>query len=161
MDTSQSHDIRAVFGAVLHEHRKHLGLRRQDVIDRLAHDAEITAQTLATYELGTRGMTVGRLYQLAPIYGATPAAILTEVDKRMALAARAAAMHVLIADLARVTDPQLAPVKKWAAMRLSSKPGHHPRVPLNVHTLGLLAYLCDLTENELCQRLPIPERKAP
>lgn len=132
-----------ILGEVLREYRKAKQWTRKDMLRRL--DSDLSLQTLATYELGTRHVSVDRLDELAAAYGSRAHVILAEVDRRRYPDIGPSELVVNLAKLAKTTRPELAPVARWAAVRRATSGDHAmPIAALSVDALCGLANLCAL-----------------
>jgi hypothetical protein len=103
------------------------------------HD-DMSVQTLATYELGTRNMAIERLDRVARTLGTFAGVVLTDVDRRMYSTPATLTVNLLM--LARTTRPELAPAAKWAAVHCTNV--INPVTELSDDALTQLAELCDL-----------------
>lgn len=147
-----------ILGNELRTARKQRGWTRKQMRAHLAannaENDEISLQTLATYELGTRRISVERLVELCAVLGqppdqlllrATTGAFRTEHDDRM---------EVDLSVLARSDDPRLTHLRRWAAVRLRQPPADLPAVEeLDAHALAALAELAGTTSTELAHAL--------
>ena len=137
-----------ILGDVIRRHRKRKGWTRKELrcallaLPRGAVD--ISLQTLATYELGTRQCSAVRLSQLAAALGTRAGVITGETDERVF-----AADDRFIVDLVRLAasplDYLVRPAR-WAQLQLDtvklSDP--YPVHELTVSALEQLANLCAL-----------------
>lgn len=151
-----------VLGHELRAARKQRGWTRKQMRAHLADSAdadnaendEVSLQTLATYELGTRRISVQRLVELCAVLGQPPDQLLlraitgafgADTDDRVA---------VDLSTLARTADPRLVPLRRWAAVRVRQRPAGLPPVEeLDGHALSALAALAGTTSNELAHAL--------
>lgn len=121
-------------GEALRRRRTGRGWTREDMVNALsAAGVTLSIPTLATYELGTRRITVERLAELCDVLGTRPAQVLTEVDKRIGVHGR------LVLDvelLAQTRRPELAALATWAARHDATT------VTLTDDALATLADLC-------------------
>jgi transcriptional regulator with XRE-family HTH domain len=144
--------FRRVLGDELRAARKERGLIRKDVAPHLDHDMSL--QTLATYELGTRNMPVVRFVEICRELGVSPVEILRRAYERV-FPETAVTWTVDLTDAARLEDPELAPLCNWAASRLRFLPlGARRTVRLDRAAVEPLAALCGLEPCELIRRLP-------
>jgi hypothetical protein len=152
--TSTTPDALALaLGKVIHGVRKSKGLSRKDVVLLFPDDDRPSVQTVATWELGTRAISVWRLWQLCELLGGpTVHEVLQEVHRRVVWVDNA----IDLVDITGLTDPVLRPLRKWAAACLRSRPSlprHRQRVPLDRAMVTSLAQVCRLTEADLVARL--------
>jgi transcriptional regulator with XRE-family HTH domain len=122
--------------------------------DLLAHlETDLSLQTLATYELGTRHITVVRLVEITLALGASPMDVLARAYQRE-LAAEEARPGMWLVDLvaaSRVRGEELVPLRRWATHRLYQN-GPNP-VPLDPAAVSALTMLCGIPTERLYQRL--------
>ena len=141
-----------VLGDELRRVRKQRGWTRKELQHRLAND--ISLQTLATYELGTRQCSVVRLAELCLAMDVLPQDVLARVHDRVFSDERPGHLRVNLAAVVRDTQPELLPLRRWAADRLhQSPPGQPPEIHLDLAALEQMAELCGLDTVELISRL--------
>jgi transcriptional regulator with XRE-family HTH domain len=141
-----------VLGDELRSLRKQRGWTRKELNSRLQSD--ISLQTLATYELGTRQCSVVRLVEICAALDVPAHVLLQRVHER--LFGGASAGHLAINLVAVVKDerPQLAPLRRWAHGRLQQLPhDSSPDVHLDLPALEYMAQLCQLSTIGLIQTL--------
>lgn len=131
--------------------RKDRGWTRLDLL----HQAEldISPQTLATYEHGTRQCTVVRLWDLADVLDNPIDQLISRVMRRLGQW-EASGVTIDLRTAAGPTLADLAPLQGWAKAQLATLP--HNRVPvvtLSQAALDRLAQLCGLDTAELVHRL--------
>lgn len=152
-------EYQRVLGEELRELRRWHGWTRKALGERL--DSDISPQTLATYELGTRQCSVVRLAELCLAMGEQPQQLLTRVQRRL-FPERPGEVRVRLSTLVALdtTDPEtteLAPLCRWARGRLSGVAAHESaesdEVRLDSDAIGWLAQLCGLDETTLGTRL--------
>lgn len=140
-----------VLGDELRTLRKRHGWTRRDLLKRLHLD--ISIQTIATYELGTRQCTVTRLRELSEALEEPMEQLVVRVMQRIG----EREISVLIIDLqsaAKTTVAGLGPLSAWAKIRLATLPdGHPPAAQLDRAALELLAELCGIDTTDLVRRL--------
>lgn len=141
-----------VLGAELRRLRVARGLTRRELLRRLPDD--LSVQTLATYELGTRTISVLRLVELCAALGTTAQDLLASIDQ----AIRPLPDGVIRIDLrALANDPRsaLAPARRWAASRLRQLPENAAgTTTLDRAAVEQLARLCDIAPVALLRSLP-------
>lgn len=144
-------------GAELKRLRTRRGWTRRDLKNRLQSD--ISLQTLATYELGTRQCSVVRLVELCLALGEQPDRLLFRVHQRAAARLPGelspdGRVRVNLRALANSTQPPLASLRRWAMMRLTEPgPARSPYVLLDQDALQWLAQLCNMTSENLIDAL--------
>jgi transcriptional regulator with XRE-family HTH domain len=142
-----------VLGDELRKVRKARGWTRKDLQSRLGVD--ISLQTLATYELGTRQCSVVRLVELCAAMEELPHNLLERVHQRV-FTEQSVASAVLV-DLSNVIkdeQSELLPFRRWALDRFNELPAHaSTEIRLGLPALERLAELCGLDTVELIRRL--------
>jgi transcriptional regulator with XRE-family HTH domain len=115
---------------------------------------EVSQQTLATYELGTRRISVERLVELCAVLGQSPDQLLLRAITGAIGTDHADRVEVDLSTLARTGDPRLQHLRRWAAVRVRQRPASLPPVQeLDEHALAALAALAGTTSNELVHAL--------
>jgi transcriptional regulator with XRE-family HTH domain len=133
-----------ILGDELRAVRKQLGWTRKQLQHRLLVD--VSLQTLATYELGTRQCSVLRLAHLCRALDVLPQDLLARVHARAFGADSTGCLRVDLRVLAADRRPALAPLRHWAAARLSdgtTTAGDH--TDLDLAALESMAALCRMT----------------
>lgn len=141
-----------VLGDELRSLRKQRGWTRKELNSRL--QSEISLQTLATYELGTRQVSVVRLVEICAALAVPAHEVLARVHERVF--GNAPTGHLSLNLVAIVADErrELMPLRRWAQGRLHSLPmGQSPQVHLDLPALEYMAQLCQLTTVELIRAL--------
>lgn len=105
-------------------------------------DGWLSPQTLASYELGTRNVTVVRFGEIAAALDVSAAAMVTRAAARTR--GQTLAPSVVLVDLpalARSLDPRLRPLVAWASLRVKQAGCRAPQpVALGINILaGLLS----------------------
>jgi transcriptional regulator with XRE-family HTH domain len=136
-------------GDELRKLRKRRGWTRKQLNQHLQSD--ISLQTLATYELGTRQCSVVRLAEICIALGEQPHEVLARVDKTL-FAGAPGEVQIDLAKVADSTLPELLPLRRWAADRLISMPAS-AEVSLNLAAIERMAELCGIKPAELLDRL--------
>jgi transcriptional regulator with XRE-family HTH domain len=133
-------------GTVLRQHRTGRQWTRQELAGRLTtvDGEDVAMQTVATWELGTRRLSVERLYGIAQVYGMRPAELVAEVDEL--LLGRPGTVVVNLVVAAGTAVPELRPLARWAAVRCAER---RLRAVLTPTSLIVLAQLCSLPPSEL------------
>lgn len=146
-------------GHELRTARKQRGWTRKQLRAHLTADSVTNAgteadqpslQTLATYELGTRRITVERFVQLCAVLGQPPDQLLLNAMTRVFGSRNSDPVRVDLSTLARTADPRLVRLRRWAAVRVRQRPAELPTIQeLDEHALTALAELAGTTSNEL------------
>lgn len=146
-----SAEYQRVLGEELRKLRKSRRWTRRDLNRNLQSD--ISLQTLATYELGTRQCSVVRLAEICIALGERPHEVLARVDERVF----GTSSEQIQVNLLKVIDdeqPELGPLRRWAEDRMQREGGpaqHYIR--LDMPALERMAELCGLDSLELLNRL--------
>lgn len=141
-----------VLGDELRRLRKQRGWTRRDLNRRLQSD--ISLQTLATYELGTRQCSVVRLVEICLALDEVPHELLARVHQRVFSESPVGRIRIDLRQIVRDDQPSLVPLRRWARGRLTEQNGHHPpEVSLDIAALERMAELCGIETVELIARL--------
>lgn len=140
-----------VLGDELRRLRKQRGWTRRDLNRRLQSD--ISLQTLATYELGTRQCSVIRLVEICLALDEVPHELLARVHQRVFSDAPVGRIRIDLRKVVRDSQPELLPFRRWAKGKLMETGGHVPDVSLDISALERMAELCGLETVELIARL--------
>ena len=141
-----------VLGDELRRLRKQRGWTRRDLNRRLQSD--ISLQTLATYELGTRQCSVVRLVEICIALDEVPHELLARVHQRVFSDSPVGRIRIDLRKIVRDEQPMLQPLRRWAKGRLSEHDGHHaPEVSLDISALERMAELCGMETVQLIARL--------
>lgn len=154
-----SEHYQLALGDELRKLRKRRGLTRKELNQSLQSD--ISLQTLATYELGTRQCSVVRLAEICLAMGEQPHEVLARVDKRV-FAGTSGEIQVNLDKIADSTNSELLPLRRWAEDRLQREgPAVTREVILNPAAVDRMAELCGLAPGELLARLRELSGKTP
>lgn len=141
-----------VLGDELRRVRKQRGWTRKQLQHHL--QADISLQTLATYELGTRHCSVVRLAELCLALDVLPHDVIARVHNRVFADERPGQIRVDLTAVVRDDQPDLLPLRRWARDRLDqAEPGTPTDVYLDLAALEQMAELCSMTTVELIARL--------
>lgn len=141
-----------VLGDELRKVRKQRGWTRKQLQHRLQSD--ISLQTLATYELGTRQCSVVRLAELCIALDVLPQEVLARVHERVFTGDRPGHIRIDLEQVVRDHQPELMPLRRWALDRINQTPDGRPReVQLDLAALEQMAELCGLDTVELISKL--------
>ncbi|WP_432856975.1 helix-turn-helix transcriptional regulator [Amycolatopsis sp. CA-161197] len=148
-----------ILGDELRKLRRRRGWTRKELNTRL--QSEISLQTLATYELGTRQCSVVRLVELCVAMDELPQDLLAKVHRRV-FVEEPGRVRVDLRRVVAEASPELLPLRRWAedrlrrgdpgagATTLSSSPAE---VSLDLPALERMAELCDLPVVDLISHL--------
>ncbi|MPZ84700.1 MAG: helix-turn-helix domain-containing protein [Actinophytocola sp.] len=140
----------AALGDELRRARERRGWTRQDLVDRLG--ADISTNTLATYEFGTRGMGLARLFHLCLALDVRPRDLVERAWDRVV--GSDTFVYVDLARLARTTAERLRPLRPWAQLRVDElSDGDRTEVPFIADALDSMAALCRIDRVELVDEL--------
>ena len=141
-----------VLGDELRRVRKQRGWTRKELQHRLGND--ISLQTLATYELGTRQCSVVRLAELCLAMDVLPHDVLARVHERVFSNERPGHIRVNLTRVVSDTQQELLPLRRWAVDRLQQTPaGQSAEIHLDLAALEQMAELCGIDTVELIGRL--------
>lgn len=157
MPTSEQLDQFArVLGDLLRSARKERGWTRKQMRAEMGTDDEdeVSLQTLATYELGTRRMSVERLVELCAVLKQRPDQLLLRATTLAFGSDHDGRVEVDLSALAHTTDPRLQPLQRWARVRAHQCPAGRPPVEeLDVPALTAMAGIAGSSTYELVQAL--------
>jgi transcriptional regulator with XRE-family HTH domain len=140
-----------ILGEELRRLRRNRGWTRKELNQRL--QSEISLQTLATYELGTRQCSVVRLVELCLAMDELPQDLLARVHKRV-FTEEPGRIRLELRRVIEDDQPELLPLRRWAQGRLAQDGGPNGQeVQLDLSALERLAELCDLSTVDLLSRL--------
>jgi transcriptional regulator with XRE-family HTH domain len=141
-----------VLGDELRRLRKQRGWTRRDLNRRLQSD--ISLQTLATYELGTRQCSVVRLVEICLALDEVPHNLLSRVHQRVFSDSPVGRIRIDLRRIARDEQAALLPLRRWAQGRLTENNGHAPpEVSLDITALERMAELCGMQTVDLIASL--------
>lgn len=147
--------FKLMLGDELRQARNALGWTRKQMLDQMYPDDDdeaVSLQTLATYELGTRRMSVDRLVAMCAALRQQPDELLLRAITRTFGTGRRIVID--LAALARTTDPRLQHLQRWATVRAQQRPqGKAPIESLDYDALTALANVAGTTEYQLLQAL--------
>lgn len=155
-----SHHYQRVLGEELRKLRRRRGWTRKELNQHLQSD--ISLQTLATYELGTRQCSVVRLVELCLAMDELPQDLLARVHSRV-FTHEPGKVRLDLARIVADRTPALLPLRRWAEDRLR-QPGSAREAQLDRSAVERMAELCGLTADELpalLRRLAAPDGPAP
>lgn len=141
-------------GLELRRLRRAHGWTRRNLRDRLravtGHD--LSTQTLATYELGTRSLSIERLAAVCFTLGVRPADVCATVDDQVlgATAQLAATIPVDLRKVSQTGRADLAGVQAWALTQLDEGRQHAMLTP---PAIASLAEVCGLEVADLTSEL--------
>ncbi len=139
-----------VLGDEIRTVRKAHHWTRKQLQERLNPDDEVSLQTLATYELGTRRMTVERLIEVCAALDHPPDQLLRRAATRAFAKPDDDSIEVDLSALARTTDPHLGPLQRWAALRINQSADGRPATEkLEPSAVAALASLAEVTTQRL------------
>jgi len=138
-----------VLGEELRTLRRRRGWTRKELNQHLQSD--ISLQTLATYELGTRQCSVVRLVELCLAMDEQPAELLARVHQRV-FTDEPGKVRLDLASIIADSQPELQPLRRWVADRLRH-PGTQREVQLDPPALEWMAELCGISPGELIAKL--------
>lgn len=135
-------------GDELRKLRRQRGWTRKELNDRM--QSEISLQTLATYELGTRQCSVVRLVELCLAMDELPQDLIARVHGRV-YRDEPGRIRLDLSGIVADDQPVLRPLRRWAAARLATAAGGE--VQLDLSALDRMAELCGVETADLLARL--------
>jgi hypothetical protein len=135
-----------MLGDELRDLRLSRGHTRGTLVSRLP--ADITAQTLASYELGARHCTVQRLFDICEVLDASAADVLDSVLRRLHQGVATTGLTIDLRALARSTSVRLRPLRRWAIIACEQRPDL-THTTLSSASVALAAELCGTTVSTL------------
>lgn len=144
-------EYQRVLGEELRKLRRRKGWTRKQLGERL--DIDISLQTLATYELGTRQCSVVRLVELCVAMEEAPHELLARVHGRI-MASEPGRVKLNLTRVIAGGEAELEPLRRWAQDRLGQAGDPSAReVQLDRAAIEWLARLCGLPSSDLLARL--------
>jgi transcriptional regulator with XRE-family HTH domain len=141
-----------VLGDEIRRLRKQRSWTRKDLNERL--QSEISLQTLATYELGTRQVSVIRFVEICLALDELPQELLARVHERVFTDIPVGRIRIDLRKVVRDRQPELLPFRRWAAGRLAAVPApQNGEVHLDITALERMAELCGMETVDLIARL--------
>jgi transcriptional regulator with XRE-family HTH domain len=141
-------DKKRVLGDELRRLRMLRGWSRRELVQRLQSD--ISSQTVATYELGTRQCSVVRLVEICLALEETPHDLLGRVQLRVFTGAPVGHIRIDLCKIVRDDQPELLPLRRWAKEKLADNDGHHvSHISLDISALERMAELCGVQTVDL------------
>ncbi|WP_297538004.1 XRE family transcriptional regulator [Amycolatopsis sp.] len=148
--SDQLGDFARLLGDELRTVRKNRCWTRKQLRAQMNPDDELSLKTLATYELGTRRMTVERLLEVCAALDEPPDELLRRAKERAFVDPGHGHIDVNLEALARTENPQLAQFRRWAAVRASQGPqGSQAIERLDSRALVALANLASISLQQL------------
>lgn len=144
-------EYQRILGDELRKLRRSRGWTRKELNQHL--QSEISLQTLATYELGTRQCSVVRLVELCVAMDELPQDLLAKVHRRVFLD-EPGRVRVDLRKVVADAPADLLPLRRWAEDRLrqAGEQGGG-EVALDLPALERMAELCGLPTVDLVARL--------
>lgn len=140
-----------ILGDELRKLRRKHGWTRKELNQHL--QSEISLQTLATYELGTRHCSVVRLVELCLAMGELPQDLLAKVHSRV-FVDEPGRVRVDLRAVINDEQPELLPLRRWAEDRLKQSIESGPaEVNLDFSALEQMGELCGIPTVDLIGRL--------
>ncbi|MFD8497772.1 helix-turn-helix domain-containing protein [Amycolatopsis sp. NPDC059657] len=141
-----------ILGEEIRAARKARGWTRRRLRAEMRQDKDLSLQTMATHELGTRQMTVTRLLQYCVALDLPVEELLGRVTARVRLLRTRNDSRVMVdlAALACTADPRLSSLLRWASVRAKELPARaQPIEALEPHAVEALAKVAGITPGQL------------
>ncbi|SDI96970.1 Helix-turn-helix [Actinokineospora alba] len=143
---------RRILGDEIRRSRKQRGWTRKDLQERL--QTEISQQTLAAYELGTRQCSVLRLAEICLALGEPPQELMVRVHNRFFGGTVVDRIRVDLRSVVAERSTDLLPLRRWAFELLARPTGSTPaEVYLDHSAIERMAELCGIDNTDLVARL--------
>jgi transcriptional regulator with XRE-family HTH domain len=140
-----------ILGDELRKLRRQRGWTRKELNQHL--QSEISLQTLATYELGTRQCSVVRLVELCVAMDELPQDLLAKVHRRV-FVDEPGRVRVDLRKVIADDQPELESLRRWATGRLAEDAGSSSyEVQFDLPALDRMAELCRIPTIDLIGRL--------
>ena len=143
-------EYQRILGDELRKLRRSRGWTRKELNQHL--QSEISLQTLATYELGTRQCSVVRLVELCVAMDELPQDLLAKVHRRV-FVDEPGRVRVDLRKVVADASADLLPLRRWAEDRLRQAGEHGGEIALDLPALERMAELCGLPTVDLIARL--------
>ena len=143
-------EYQRVLGDELRKLRRSRGWTRKELNQHL--QSEISLQTLATYELGTRQCSVVRLVELCVAMDELPQDLLAKVHRRV-FVDEPGRVRVDLRKVVADAPADLLPLRRWAEDRLRQAGEHGGEFALDLPARERMAELCRLPTVDLIARL--------
>lgn len=142
-----------VLGEEIRKLRKRRGWTRKELNQHLQSD--ISLQTLATYELGTRQCSVVRLVEICLALGELPHQLLARVHERVFSETPTGRVRLDLIAIVRDQQTELQPLRRWAQDKLAQQGPlqESPEIHLDISALEHMAQLCGIDTVDLVGRL--------
>lgn len=108
--------VQRVLGRELKKRRQQRRWTRNDLLEHL--DTDVSVQTLATYELGKRKLSVTRLFELCLAMDESPSEIVANVQRQV-LMDGPWRIRLNLRKVVEGERPELEPLRRWAATLLN------------------------------------------
>lgn len=137
--------VQRVLGRELKKQRQQRRWTRNDLLERL--DSDASGQMIATYELGTRKISVTRLFELCLAMDESPSEIVARVQRQV-LGDSPRRIHLNLRKVVENERQELEPLRRWAATLLNQdKPV--TTYALDKPALNWLADVCSMSVLDL------------
>ncbi|MFI7122625.1 helix-turn-helix domain-containing protein [Amycolatopsis sp. NPDC049868] len=142
-------------GELLRSARRERGWTRKQMRAAMCvGDDELSLQTLASYELGTRRLSVERLIEVCAVLKKQPDELLRRATTLAFSGHYGTRITVDLLGLAHTTDPRLRPLRRWAQVRTQQSPAERALVEeLDATALSAMADIAAITEYDLVKAL--------
>ncbi|MEU3622506.1 transcriptional regulator [Amycolatopsis coloradensis] len=144
-----------ILGETLRSARRERGWTRKQLRAAMCtNDDDLSLQTLASYELGKRRISVERLIELCAALNKQPDELLRRATTLAFSGHYGTRITVDLLGLAHTTDPRLRPLRRWAQVRAQQSPAERILVDeLDATALSAMAGITGTTVYDLVQAL--------
>ncbi|MBB5856374.1 helix-turn-helix domain-containing protein [Amycolatopsis umgeniensis] len=143
-------------GELLRSARRERGWTRKQMGAAMgANEVDLSVQTLASYELGTRRISVERLIEVCAVLNKQPDELLLSATTLAFSGHYGTRITVDLLGLAHTTDPRLRSLRQWARVRIQQSPAAKRALveELDATALSAMASIAETTEYDLVQAL--------
>ncbi|MFD5089827.1 helix-turn-helix domain-containing protein [Amycolatopsis thailandensis] len=143
-------------GDTLRSARRERGWTRKQMRAAMyARDDDLSLQTLASYELGTRRISVERLIEVCAVLKKQPDELLRHATNLAFSGHYGTRITVDLLGLAHTTDPRLRPLQQWARIRVQQSPAAERALveEFDATALSAMASIAETTVYDLVQAL--------
>ncbi|ANN21160.1 transcriptional regulator [Amycolatopsis orientalis] len=142
-------------GETLRSARRERGWTRKQMRAAMCtSDDDLSLQTLASYELGTRRISVERLIEVCAVLKKQPDELLRRATTLAFSGHYGTHITVDLLGLAQTTDPRLRPLRRWAQVRTQQSSAERVLVEeLDATALSAMADIAGTTVYDLVQAL--------
>ncbi|OXM44127.1 helix-turn-helix domain-containing protein [Amycolatopsis alba] len=141
-------------GDTLRAARRERGWTRKQMRAAMCTDDDLSLQTLASYELGTRRISVERLIEVCAVLKRQPDELLRRATTLAFSGHYGTRINIDLLSLAHTADPRLRPLQRWAQVRVQQSTPERVLVEeLDATALSAMADIAGTTVYDLVHAL--------